>query len=621
MRFMSRNGFPRVALWIGAATTTLAALPAAASAATIGSDGTTVEYRASAGETNQVALTASGTDLVFDDPGATAIIDVDGPTGCSVSGGFATCPLVSFVATDVALTGGDDSFSAVGNLAPLTALKVEGGRGDDILRGGTGGDRIEGGADDDFIDGNIGGDFVVAGSGADTMQWDPGDASDILEGQGGADTLAFNGSNIAENIDLSANGPRLRLTRNIGTVSMDVDGVESVVLRSLGDADVTTVGDLGATDVAEFVDDLSQIGGAGDAAADRVTVNGTPAVDHPFVRSDGGAARVTGLAARVIVRGAEPSSDVLAVNGLGGDDELNVDPDVGAASGVLLDGGADVDTVHARGSTGADTVSVFANGTTVATSSDGATVVQSTAERTRVESLDGDDTLNAVGNLAALTQLTFDAGRGADHVAGGNGPDIVLGGDGDDLIDGNIGDDFVLGGDGDDTMQWDPGDANDTLEGQDGADKLAFNGGNIDENIELSANGDRLRMTRNVASINLDVDGVEEVLLRSVGGADVTTINDLGATDVTEFTDDLSQTLGGPDTAADQVIVNATNGIDSIDISGSAAAGVDVAGLAPSVALRGQDPSLDRLAIHTLAGRDAFDTDALEPGSILFSID
>jgi hypothetical protein len=69
------------------------------------------------------------------------------------------------------------------------------------------------------------------------------------------------------------------------------------------------------------------------------------------------------------------------------------------------------------------------------------------------------------------------------------------------------------------------------------------------------------------------------------------------------------------------VIVDATGGNDSIGIAGSAAAGVDVTGLAPTVALRTQDPSLDQLVAHTLAGLDAFDTDALEPGSILFSID
>ena len=43
----------------------------------------------------------------------------------------------------------------------------------------------------------------------------------------GNDTMLFNGSNIAEKIDLSANGNRLRLTRDVGGITMDLDGVET----------------------------------------------------------------------------------------------------------------------------------------------------------------------------------------------------------------------------------------------------------------------------------------------------------------------------------------------------------------------------------------------------------
>jgi len=42
------------------------------------------------------------------------------------------------------------------------------------------------------------------GAGNDTFTWDPGDGNDTVEGQGGTDSLEFNGSNAAENIDVSA---------------------------------------------------------------------------------------------------------------------------------------------------------------------------------------------------------------------------------------------------------------------------------------------------------------------------------------------------------------------------------------------------------------------------------
>ena len=46
------------------------------------------------------------------------------------------------------------------------------------------------------------------GAGDDTFVWNPGDGSDTVEGQDGTDTMLFNGANINEKIDLSANGSR-----------------------------------------------------------------------------------------------------------------------------------------------------------------------------------------------------------------------------------------------------------------------------------------------------------------------------------------------------------------------------------------------------------------------------
>ncbi len=56
--------------------------------------------------------------------------------------------------------------------------------------------------------------------------------------------MIFNGANIAEKIDLSANGHRLRLFRDVGSITMDTDGVETVDVNALGGADTLTVNDL-----------------------------------------------------------------------------------------------------------------------------------------------------------------------------------------------------------------------------------------------------------------------------------------------------------------------------------------------------------------------------------------
>src|SRR5215217_6571333 len=98
--------------------------------------------------------------------------------------------------------GGDDRFSATGNLAALIRVTVDGGAGNDTLLGSNGADTLLGGDGADVVDGQQGNDVALLGAGDDTFLWDPGDGSDTVEGQAGVDTLRFNGANIGENIGL-----------------------------------------------------------------------------------------------------------------------------------------------------------------------------------------------------------------------------------------------------------------------------------------------------------------------------------------------------------------------------------------------------------------------------------
>src|SRR4051812_1671441 len=86
---------------------------------------------------------------------------------------------------------GDDTITGQNGIGALTALTVDGGSGDDSLRGGDGADTLLGGSGNDLLDGNIGADNAHGGSGNDHIQWDPGDGSDVVEGDGGTDTLDF----------------------------------------------------------------------------------------------------------------------------------------------------------------------------------------------------------------------------------------------------------------------------------------------------------------------------------------------------------------------------------------------------------------------------------------------
>ena len=167
--------------------------------------------------------------------------------------------------------GRDDVISAAALAAQAIALSLDGGTGDDAIAGGQGIETLLGGDGNDSLDGNRGNDLALMGAGDDTFVWDPGDGSDTIEGQAGADTMLFNGANGPENVDLTANGNRLRFFRDAGTITMDTAGVERVDFNALGGADTVTVNDLTATDVEDVNVDLAgTLGGAtGDGSARR----------------------------------------------------------------------------------------------------------------------------------------------------------------------------------------------------------------------------------------------------------------------------------------------------------------------------------------------------------------
>ncbi|MCG3128074.1 MAG: hypothetical protein CHACPFDD_02948 [Phycisphaerae bacterium] len=601
-------------------------------------------------EADAATITANGTQARVDVSGFSAAVGVSGSLTLAVH-----------------THDGADMVSCTGNLAALVPITMDGGPGDDTLLGSNGADVLMGGDDDDFIDGQQGNDTVLMGAGDDTFQWDPGDGNDAVEGDAGVDAVTFNGSNIGEVLDFSANAARLRFTRNVGSVVLDADGVEQFDLRTLGGADVITINDLSGTALAGANINLAGTigGGAGDAQPDGVIVNCTNDADEVVVANGISGTLVTGLSVLVQIAASEAAFDRLTVNGLDGDDDMQAaglpsgvvgltmnggpgdDVLFGSAGSDQLNGDGDNDTIAGGGSD--DIVQLgfgddrfiweHGDGSDLIEGADGVDVVEVngsgagesftvTANGTRVRldrlnpgpfSLDigtceqlvlnaqgGDDSLACTGNLAALIQITADGGAGDDALLGSNGADVLMGGDDDDFIDGQQGNDTVLMGAGDDTFQWDPGDGNDTVEGQAGHDRVLFHGSNIGEVLDFSANAARLRFTRNIGSVVLDADGVEQFDLRTLGGADTVMVNDLSGTAMTQVNVDLAGTIGGSsgDAQPDTIAVNGTPAPDSIDLTANAGA-VDVTGLPASVRIMHSEAASDTLVINGLGGVDA----------------
>jgi Ca2+-binding RTX toxin-like protein len=418
---------------------------------------------------------------------------------------------------------GNDTINAGALPAGVIGLTIDGGAGNDTITGSADADTILAGDGDDSVIGGRGDDLALLGIGNDTFTWNPGDGSDTVEGQDGVDTLLFNGANVNERIDISANGARVRFTRDVANITMDFNGVEHIQFNALGGADSVTVNDLTGTNVNQVSVNLAKTGGGGDGLADGVTVNGTAAQDSISVVSSGSSVVVNGLAAQTIVSGMDASLDMLTVNGLG-----------------------------------------------------------------------GDDTINASGLHAGQIKLAIN---------GGDGNDLIVGSAADDLVIGGRGSDTGLLGAGNDTYVWNPGDGSDIVEGQAGTDTLLFNGANINEKIDISANGSRVRFTRDVANITMDLNGVEHIQFNAFGGADTVTVNDLTGTSVKNVDLDLASPPGSGtgDGQPDTIIINATSGDDVITVSSSGGV-ITVSGLAATVTISGAEAANDRLIINGLGG-------------------
>jgi len=229
----------------------------------------------------------------------------------------------------------DDANGAFTDSIPTT---IAGGNGGDSLNGGQGAETFRAGNGDDDVDGGRGNDSADLGRGDDRFRWDPGEGSDVIEGQRGSDTMLFNGAAANEDVTLSANGGRLTFFRNPANITMDTDDVETVDFNALGGTDNITVNDLTGTDVTRTNLDLAGTlgGNASDGAVDNVIVNGTNGVDRINIDGTGSGADVTGLAAAVSIKHAD-LNDRLSVDTLAGADNV-LAAGVAGVLQVLVDG-------------------------------------------------------------------------------------------------------------------------------------------------------------------------------------------------------------------------------------------------------------------------------------------
>jgi Ca2+-binding RTX toxin-like protein len=318
----------------------------------------------------------------------------------------------------------------------------------------------------------------------------------------------------------------------------------------------------------------------------------------------------------------------VAINPLGGADRLTLGDLAGtdvtqagfdlsdSAGGTTADGA--IDTVVRAGSPGDDAITVAGNAS-------GGANVTGVAPALTVSGADPADGLSVLLDSGGdvLDASGLPAGRMALTEDGGAGGDVLIGSPGDDRFDGGTSDDVALMGAGNDTFSWDPGDGSDTLEGQAGAtDRLLFNENNANESTDISANGGRVRLVRDVASVFMDMNDVERIDVNTSGGVDNVLVHDMTGTDLRQTTVDLAA-LGtaAPDGQADTVTQEGTNGNDIVAIGGSAASGATVTGLVTTLTVLHAGVPADNLRVNGLGAADAINASGLKADAARLTLD
>jgi predicted ester cyclase len=348
----------------------------------------------------------------------------------------------------------------------------------------------------------------------------------------------------------------------------------------------------------------------GEAGTDTMVFNGAGAAEDFDFSANGNRLRFFRNVANITMD--VDDTERVDLRALGGIDNTVVNDLTGTdVRNIILDLATDgaVDTTTVNGTNGNDNIAITPNAGAVDVTGLSASVQIQRSEAANdlliAKGLGGNDTINGNIGLAALIKLQIDGGAQNDTINGGDGSELLLGGDGEDAIDGNRGDDTGFLGAGDDSFRWDPGDGSDVVEGQDGTDTLLFNGAGAAENFDVSANGQRVRFFRNVATITMDLNDTERIDVQALGGADNAVVNDMTGTDLKFVSFDLEGAIGGGtgDGAADSVTVNGTGNPDNVNVSANGSA-VDVAGLSAAVNIDHSELANDTLVIKTLAGND-----------------
>jgi Ca2+-binding RTX toxin-like protein len=319
----------------------------------------------------------------------------------------------------------------------------------------------DGAADTVIVDGTTGADQIVVASSASGITVSGLAAAIQISGsEASRDQLRVNalaGDDTVDASGLQANA--IALTENGGDGNDDLIGSagNDVISGGRGN-DVAFMGSGDDTFIWNPGDGSDTVEGQG--GNDTLQFNGSNANENIALSANGSRLRmfrdvgnvtmdVAGVEqVNVVARGG---ADTITVNDLTGTDVTDVNIDLAGTPGSGA-GDGQPDTVIVNGTSGADAVTAAGDASGVSVLGLSALVnitgADPAIDRLNINTLGGDDVLDASGLSDGSILLAAD---------GGDGDDVLIGGAGNDTLEGGNGDDILIGGPGQDVLDGGPG--------------------------------------------------------------------------------------------------------------------------------------------------------------------
>jgi Ca2+-binding RTX toxin-like protein len=569
-----------------------AASPTPSLAGTVTQASGNVTYEAAPGETNIVTVDLSGTTYTITDTGPGVSMTVMAPC-TQTSQTSATCPQAPLPSIDhVTVNGGDMNDTITMNAMPRDGTRIDGGAGNDTITGSAGPDKITGGPGDDTVDpGNVTTPVNMDTSSVNPFcsqdqfgEWNPSytdvsmaNCPDIVDGEGGFNTLKFDHQPSGVWIDAGTKGPDpeavidptrpkngdaranllatkgrgWRFNKLIGTPYADqiIGSANDDTLVGRGGADVLCGGP--GNDTVDY---------SGSEGPVNVSLDSNLPPDdkwkstnnqiRSFSRSDCRQTDNNGVVDPSLPKDCNPNDGQVGPDGTtatGEHDCVGVDVEniigskyndvlTGSSPGPFVDkaaffeprganilnGGPGNDILDGRGGPdvliggpGNDTVS-YAWETLPVTAQIGGGATSGSSADFNPDTGTGDTIMPDVENIIGGSGNDVLIGSSADnHLQGGPGDDLLIGGGGNDVLDGGPGNDTLLGGTGNDQLIGGPG--NDFLDGGLGADVI--DGGDGTDTVDYSNRTQSVSVTPDgIANDGQAGEGDNVVNVESING-------------------------------------------------------------------------------------------------------